>query len=317
MISNTKRLVVVMMLCGSGSGALMMGLTDGFSNCFSNKAMAAEAKLVSRPQLASRSEAAALAGIDRPSAIDLFQAMEDGLVEAKFIARSSSKGRLVLANKTKKPINVQLPDAFIGVPVLAQGGFGGGGGGGGLGGGGGGGGGGQQSVGGGGGMGGGGMGGGGMGGGGGQFNIAPEKVGRIDLPLLCLNHGLRDPSSIKPYAIRPIEQHIDRPAVIEVVKAFARGELPRSAAQAAVWHLNSDVSWQELAAKLTGTARNFVRNPYFSSQEIRAAMNIANRARHLTAGQTIERSELTPSLAEEPAEEEVDEYGGNDPTRDE
>ncbi len=228
----------------------------------------------------------------KPLPIDLFRAMEDGTIDAKFIARSSSKGRLVLTNKTKQPVNVRLPDAFAGVPALAQ--FGGGGGGG-RGGGGGGGGGGNQSVGGGGG---GGRGGGGRGGGG--FNIPPEKITRIDLPLVCLDHGLKDPSSSKPYEIRPIEDHVDRPAVIEVVKAFARGQLPRGAAQAAVWHLNNDVSWEELSAKLTGTKRNLVRHPYFSDQEMRAAMNIAQEARARTAGQKIERKEPTRSLADEP-----------------
>ncbi len=289
MTSKMKRLLVV---------------TIFFGLCGETIAWSAEATTTVRPAITS------------PSAIDLFAAMEDGLVEAKFVARSSSKGRLVLKNNTQSPLQIQIPDAFIGVPVLTQGGFGGGGGGG-FGGGGGGGGGGQQSVGGGGGgLGGGGGGLGGGGGGGGQFNIAPEKVERIDLPLLCLDHGLRDPSASKPYEIRPIEQHIDRPAVIEVVKAFARGELPRGAAQAAVWHLNNDVSWQQLAAKLTGTARNLVRNRYFSSQEIHAAMAIANRAQHVSQGQTVEPKQPTPTLAEKVTDEGTDEYGGSDPRQD-
>jgi len=285
------------------------------SLCISNRAMAVETRTATRANFTHTD--VARHGSARKDAIGLFAAMKDGLVDAKFIARSSSKGRLVLKNKTQAPLHVQLPEAFVGVPVLTQGGFGGGGGRGGGGGGGfggGGGGGGQQSVGGGGG---GGLGGGG--GGGGQFNIAPEKIGRIDLPLLCLDHGLREPSASKPYEIRPIEQHVDRPAVIEVVKAFARGELPRGAAQAAVWHLNNDVSWQQLAAKLTGTARSLVRGRYFSGQEIRAAMAIANQAQHLTAGQTVDRNEPSPSLAEEAdktsAGETPDEYGGNDPRR--
>ncbi len=33
-------------------------------------------------------------------AIDLFQAIDDGLVEVKFVARSDAKGRLVITNKT-------------------------------------------------------------------------------------------------------------------------------------------------------------------------------------------------------------------------
>lgn len=213
--------------------------------------------------------------------LDLFDAIDQGKVDAKFVARSAAKGRLVLTNKTDEPVNVLVPDAFAGVPVLRQ--FGGGGGGLGGGGGGLGGGGGGQSVGGGGG---GGRGGGGRGGGG-AFNIAPERIERIDVPLLCLDHGLRDPSSSKPYEIRPIEDVVTSPALVEIVKAYANGELPRGASQAAAWHINSGVSWNELAAKLTGTKRNINRSPYFSRDEIQAAMAIVNRAETMTAGDEI------------------------------
>ncbi|MEM9659745.1 MAG: hypothetical protein AAF961_15395, partial [Planctomycetota bacterium] len=111
-------------------------------------------------------------------------------------------------------------------------------------------------------------------------------------PLLCLDHGLRDPSSSKPYVIRPIENYIDDPATIELVRAFGYGELPPGAAQAAFWHLNSGVSWQELASKLTGTPRNIVRNAYFSGNEIRAAMQIVQHARQMTVGQTVKPRKL-------------------------
>ncbi|WP_218932397.1 hypothetical protein [Adhaeretor mobilis] len=233
--------------------------------------------------------------------VDLFDAMDKDLVDVKFVARSASKGRIVMTNRTDKPLNVKLPEAFIGVPVLAQ--FGGGGqGGGGFGGGGGGQ---QQNVGGGGGgFGGGGRGGGGRGGGrggrGGGFNLPPEKVTRVDVPLLCLDHGKKDPSSSKPYDIRPIENYIDRPEVIAVVKGYANGELPAAAAQAAVWNLNNDVSWQELSAKLTGTKRHAVRSSYFSNDQIRAAVAIAERAKQMTYGQ-----EVTPRKSLRKPTEEV------------
>jgi hypothetical protein len=224
------------------------------------------------------------------AALDLFDAIQEGKIDATFIARNSKQGRIIIKNKTKGPISVGIPDAFIGVP-LAQ--FGGGGMGGGGFGGGGGMGGGQQSVGGGGGgRGGGGRGGGGgfRGGGGGRgggFNIQPERIVRINVPLLCLDHGLREPSSSKPYAIRPIENYIKDPAVIEIVAAYANGDLPTGAAQAAVWNLNSGTSWEELAAKLTGTKRQFVRESYFSRDEIRAAMAIVSEAQQATAGQKV------------------------------
>jgi hypothetical protein len=239
--------------------------------------------------------------VEEPSEMDLFDAMQAGAVDVKFVARDSQRGRLVMTNKTANPITVHIPDAFIGVPqVQAQFGGGGGGfGGGGLGGGGGG----QQSVGGGGGGRGGGGGGGRRGGGGGGgfrggggggggrrggFNIPPERVVRVEVPLLCLDHGLREPSSSKPYTIQPIENYIEDPAVIAIVGAYANGDLPPGAAQAAVWHLNSDVSWDELASKQTGTERNLVRESYFSGEDMQAAVAIVNEARVATVGQVVE-----------------------------
>jgi hypothetical protein len=216
---------------------------------------------------------------------DIFAAIDDGQAEVTFIAKNDHAARVIITNKTKKPLHVRLPEAFAGVPVLAQfggGGGGRGGGGGGLGGGGLGGGGGQQSVGGGGGgLGGGGLGGGG--GGGGFFSVPPEKTIKVNLATVCLDHGLRDPSSSKPYKMVPILDHVQRPEVVELLKAFGRGELQHDAAQAAAWHLNSGVSWEELAAKLTGTRRSFSRAPYFSAEEIRAGMAYANEARRLAA----------------------------------
>ena len=62
------------------------------------------------------------------------------------------------------------------------------------------------------------------------------------------------------------------------MKAFGRGELEHGAAQAAAWNLNSDMSWDALAAKQTGTVRNIHRSPYFSADQIRAGMAYAQEA---------------------------------------
>jgi hypothetical protein len=228
-------------------------------------------------------------------AVDVFDAIDQGLVDVKFIAKDSQAGRLILTNKTAQPVDVIVPDAFAGVPVLKQfgGGMGGGGMGGGMGGG-------QQSVGGGGGggRGGGGRGGGGRGGGGrgggGRFNIAPEAVNRIDVPLVCLDHGLRDPSTNKPYEIRPIEDVVSDPAVIRVIEAYTTGEIDPAATQAAIWHLNSKVAWNELSAKLTGTVRSLVRDPYFSQAEIKEAMSIVASAQQETAGEKVKPRNWRP-----------------------
>jgi hypothetical protein len=202
--------------------------------------------------------------------VELFAGMKNGDLDVQIIAKSDHAGRVIIANKTGQRVNIKLPEAFAAVPVAAQ--FGGGGGGQGGGGFGGGGGGGQQT-------GGGGFGGGGQGGGGGgMFSIPPEETAKINVELVCLDHGLRDPSSSKPYKLVPAEEHVDKPAVIELLKAVGRGELEHGAAQAAAWNLNSNMTWDALAAKQTGTVRNIHRSPYFSADQIRAGMAYAQEA---------------------------------------
>lgn len=200
--------------------------------------------------------------------VDLFAAIKAKQVEVKLIPKDSSGGKVLITNKTEQALNLKLPDAFAGVHVLAQMGMGGmaGGVGGGLG----------QSMGGGmGGMGGGGMGGmGGMGGGGGgMFNIAPEKVGEVKFTSVCLEHGKPEPRASMHYEIRPIETVAPRPEVIEVIKLLDKGAIPQRVAQVLTWHLNNEMSFEQLAAKqiehLGGGSE-----PYFSLDEIRAAMQV-------------------------------------------
>ncbi len=217
---------------------------------------------------------------DEPRIVDLFDAMNAGEVEVVYIGKNAHEATVKFTNPGKAPIHLRLPEAFAAVPVLAQqGGFGGGGGGGGLGGGGGGGG----NQGGGGGFGGGGGGGLGGGGGGGFFSVAPEKTRKVKVATLCLDHGLEDPNPRVEYELRPISDYVDRPEVVEMIKAFGRGELPTNAAQAAIWHLNNDVTWDQLAAKMRGPSdpRFGEQAPYFSRRELMIAVAIATEAKRI------------------------------------
>jgi hypothetical protein len=222
-----------------------------------------------------------------PETVEMFSAIKDGKIGVTLIPKDSTGCKVRIENKTDKPLSVKLPEAFAGVPVLAQamGGFGGGGMGGGMGGGRGGGmGGGQQAFGGGmGGMGG-GMGGmmGGMGGGMGMFNVPPEAVGELKVTTVCLEHGKKEPRP-RPglkHEIRPIEEYTDRVEVQEAIRMLGRGMMPQRVAQAAVWHLENEMSWQELAGKQLRFA-NGTRAPYFSPQEIQAAMQVTAAATQL------------------------------------
>ena len=240
--------------------------------------------------------------------VDLFQAMDDHQVDVKFLAKSDHDARVLIKNNTHQPITLKMPDAFVGAPVLAQ--FGGGAGGrvGGVGGVGGGnrggssyGGGGQQQQVGGGGLGGGGGGIGG-GGGGGFFSVPPDQTAKIDVAVVCLNHGLRAPNSSAAYKLVPADLALgDKPAVIELLKAFGHGNLDHEAVQAAAWHLANDMTWEQLAAQLQGTRRSTYRPPYFTAEQIRAGMTYANQAMQFAEANADEYAQLKKARAEKEA----------------
>jgi hypothetical protein len=207
--------------------------------------------------------------------VEMFAAIEKGDISVRLIPKDSTESQVLIKNETDQPLNVKLPDAFAGVPVLAQ--FGGAGGGGAGGGGhhgnhnGNSSGGGNQNQGMGGGMG--GM----MGGMGGMFNVPPEKVGKFKVPTVCLDHGKAEPRPAIPYTIKPIESYSSKPGVREVCQMLGNGQVNQHAAQAAAWHLNNGMTWEQLAAKrvrhLNGQSR-----PYFSPAEIQGGMQLATSA---------------------------------------
>lgn len=200
--------------------------------------------------------------------VELFKAIESKEIEVKLIPKDDTEARVLIKNNTKKPLNVKLPDAFAGRPVLAQraGGGGGGNSGGGQ----------SQSM--GGGMGGGMMGGGGGGGmGGGMFSVPPEQVGQFKVATVCLEHGKKEPRPNIPYEIVKIEEVSTDPAVKELLTVFGKNRLSQRATQAAAWHLANGMSWQELATKrivhINGTSES-----WFNAQEIQAGMEFATVA---------------------------------------
>lgn len=231
------------------------------------------------------------AGGEEAAMAGLFAAMDGGQVEAHFIPQNAAKANLIVKNLTDKPLRIQMPAAFAGVPILAQGmmgGMGGGMGGGGMGGGGmgGGGGGGQAMGGGGGGMGGGGMGGGmgggGMGGGGGMFTVRPGRVQKVALNTVCLEHGKPDPNPRMKYAIVPLERVTKDPKVAMLCTALGNGQVAQNTAQAAAWNLMDGLSWDELArknrieSKYTGNVR------FFSPLELHSARAVVSEVTRLT-----------------------------------
>ncbi len=188
--------------------------------------------------------------------VELFDAVNAGQVEVKLIPKDSTQGRVFIKNKTKKPLNVKLPEAFAASPVLAQMGGGGG-----------------QGM--GGGMG--GMGGGGMGMGGGFFNVPAEKEGNFKVPCMCLEHGKPEPRPAMTYKLAPIETLSKKPGVEELCRQLGYGKINQRAAQVAAWHLNNEMSWQTLTAKRIEHADGS-SEPYFTEDELREGMLLAHQA---------------------------------------
>ena len=170
---------------------------------------------------------------------------------------------MLIENKTDKPLTVKLPDAFAGVPVLGA----------------------ER-----------------RGGAGrrrrrqprrgrraaawaaagaawaaGMFNVPPEKIAQFKVATVCLEHGKAEPRAGIPYEIKPIESVTDKPEVQELCRMLGTGQINQRAAQAAAWHLNNGMSWQELAAKQLRHADG-TSEPYFTPLEIRGGINLAGVA---------------------------------------
>jgi hypothetical protein len=221
------------------------------------------------------------AAVETRGVADLLEAESQDLVSVRYIANDSRSAQIIVTNKTRRPLTLQLPAAFAGVPVLAQmGGMGGMGGGqaggfgqGGIGG---------QSVGGGrggmGGMGGGGMGGmggGGMGGmGGGAFSIPPERSRVLRVTTVCLEHGKPEPTSRMPYKLVRVEAFSSDPRLDLVLQSLGRGELSQRVAQAAAWHIANGLSWEKLAAEKIDHVGGNPDEPFFSQAELVAAHRV-------------------------------------------
>lgn len=209
-----------------------------------------------------------------PKDVEFFDAMENGLIEASIVTYSSLDAQVTVKNKTKDALRVTLPKAFAAVHLYQFGddfGMDGGGGGGGRRGGGGrsGGGGGQSS--------GGGFGGGG-GGGMGIFSLPPERVIRQDVKTVCLEHGKREPRKHLKYEIRPIESVTDKEEVQMLCSLVGSGTVDQKSAQAAVWHYNNDISWEELSQKQYKPQINSLKTvPYFSQEQMMYAVNLGKK----------------------------------------
>ena len=134
---------------------------------------------------------------------------------------------------------------------------------------------------------GGGMGGMGGGMGGGVLNVDPGFVGKAKVVSVCLEHGKPDPTPRMKYTIAPITALSDKPEVAELCKMLARGEIDQASAQAAAWHMEDGLTWEQLLAKEKVHLSNGYIEMYFNRGNIALAMKAKQAAGERAKSQTV------------------------------
>lgn len=211
--------------------------------------------------------------------VEIFTAIESGQIEAQVIPKDSTQVCLLVKNKSGKPLNVKLPAALAGVPVLAQfqfppngnlpGNNANG----------------PQPL--------------GLGNPMGNpanqaffnvgnrpgplvdffaFNIAPEQVAQLKLPAVCLEHGKPEPRPQMTYQLKPLESVSDKPGLPQLCAMLGRGEVGQTAAQAAAWHLANGMSWKQLKAERVKIAFGRLSEPSFTERELAEGQKAAEKA---------------------------------------
>ena len=121
---------------------------------------------------------------------------------------------------------------------------------------------------------------------GGFFNVGPDRVGKIKVQTVCLEHGKEDPNPRVPYELRPITSFTQKAELIEMCKMLGRGEIDQVSAQAAAWHLSDGLTWDQLAQKVKIRHLNGQTEMYFSPSQLQQAMQAVCAATERTREET-------------------------------
>ena len=97
------------------------------------------------------------------------------------------------------------------------------------------------------------------------------------------------------YELRPLDSVASSEEVGELVKMLNKGTISQRVAQVLAWHLNNEMSFEQLAAK-TVTRLGGSSYPYFSVDEIRAAMAAKDYIAKQIADRKANPEATTPKL---------------------
>ena len=216
-----------------------------------------------------------------PSApqMELFAAIEQGLVSVRLVQNDETAGNAFFTNHSGAPLTVQIPPAFVGQHILAQAGLfqnnpfgqnqgnqqqqqGNAGAG--------------QTT--------------GVSASSGQnaqsgnnqniptfFSIPAERVVQVPVKSVCLEHGKTNPHPRMTYHLAALETYTQDPLLQEFLKQFGSETQDQAVVQAAAWHVANHLSWETLAAKRVAHAGGFATR-YFTDAQIKGAKQLVERA---------------------------------------
>ncbi|HWB09398.1 MAG TPA: hypothetical protein VG826_09250 [Pirellulales bacterium] len=166
--------------------------------------------------------------------VDLFDAIDAGLVEVKFIPKNEKQAHVRIKNRSGKPLGVRLPEAFGARAVLAQAAGAGmlndfvknaqnGG---------------AQNL------------GGNFGApnnrNGGVFNVPADKPAELRVACVCLEYGKPTPRPAIPYEMVRLDTVSKEPSLAGLLHRLEASN--QREVQAAAWHFVGGMSWRQLAA---------------------------------------------------------------------
>lgn len=295
-----------LIVCGFSAAALLLAVSVPTNLHAAKKADKPDKKVIQNPQYDPAAEQ-----------VDLFDAADAGQVAIKLIPKDANGGKVLIENKTDKPLTVKVPEVVVGVSIhaqivgLGQGNpFGGPNAGLGLG---------QnnnqtggQQL----------MGGplgqnqqgqqgqglpfpGGNNGlnqpGGNQnfpgnglfFSIPAERTISVTMSSVCLEHGKPEPSSTSKYTLIRYSKVSDDQVLYQTLATLKSPKTDVKAVQAVAWHLANKMSFEELAAKTEDQLGGLLSNPYFTSNQIATAKRVLATATEQAKEVTAEKTENT------------------------
>ncbi len=119
-----------------------------------------------------------------------------------------------------------------------------------------------------------------------MFSIPPEKFVQLNLRTVCLDYGLPDPNVGVNYELQSLEAAITDPVLRQLIEDYSP-RVDQELMQAAVWHLASGLSWQQLA-NLPADNLPGSDTPRFSARRLELAQQQVQQAEKASAEQAKE-----------------------------